>query len=65
MISSLLAFALRAFLVGAFTFGFVVLFEHGPKGFQAGLPVEWKNFTAFASKFSKPAGMPTPAPEAN
>lgn len=63
----LLAFALRVLLLAGFTFGFVVLFEHGPQGFKAGVPVEANNFVNFATSLAPkkaPEPAPTPAPVA-
>lgn len=42
MISSILALLIRFILLAAFTFGFVVLFEHGPGGFVDGAATEWR-----------------------
>jgi len=59
----LLAFALRVLLLAGFTFGFVVLFEHGPQGFTAGVPVEANHLVNFAtSLMAKKTSEPAPAP---
>lgn len=53
---------LRLILLSAFTFGFVVLFEHGPSGFSAGLKPELETFVSFVKSLgSKPAPAPLPA----
>lgn len=60
----MLAFAVRAVLLAGFTFGFVVLFEHGPQGFADGVPVELDHFESFlVSLKNRDAEAPTPAPE--
>jgi hypothetical protein len=60
----LFAFGLRVLLLAGFTFGFVVLFEHGPQGFAAGAPVEANKFVAFVtSLMNKQAPEPAPDPE--
>lgn len=60
----ILAFAVRAVLLAGFTFGFVVLFEHGPSGFAAGVPVELDHFETFlVSLKNRGAEAPAPAPE--
>lgn len=53
MITSIIAFLLRLFFLAVFTFAFVVLFEHGPSGFVAGIPVEWNSLVDFVSTGSK------------
>jgi hypothetical protein len=59
----LFAFVLRAALLAGFTFAFVVLFEHGPKDFVAGVPVEAKHLEEFAMSLTKGASAgPAPAP---
>lgn len=61
----LLSFVVRVVVLAGFTFGFVVLFEHGPQGFAAGVPVEWVKFENFAvslkNRQTAPA-VPAPAP---
>jgi hypothetical protein len=62
----LFTFLLRAVLLAVFTFGFVVLFEHGPGGFVAGVPGEFRNFENFVASLigggKEAAPTPTPAP---
>jgi hypothetical protein len=63
----LFTFGVRALLLAGFTFGFVVLYEHGPRGFSAGVPVELKNFETFARSLANRQGTesvspPAPAP---
>ena len=53
MITSLIAFLLRLVFIAVFAFAFVVLFEHGPSGFVAGIPVEWNSLVDFVSTGSK------------
>lgn len=61
----LFTLVVRAVLLAGFTFGFVVLFEHGPQGFVAGVPVEAKNLEGFvASLANRNAPAPTPGPSA-
>jgi hypothetical protein len=61
----LLSFVVRVVVLAGFTFGFVVLFEHGPQGFVAGAPVELDKFEAFLvslkNRQQAPAA-PEPAP---
>jgi hypothetical protein len=58
----ILAFVVRVVLLAGFTFGFVVLFEHGPAGFAAGAPVELDHFESFLVSL-KNRGAEEPAPE--
>ena len=61
----LLSFVVRAVLLAGFTFGFVVLYEHGPNGFAAGAPVELEHFKAFLITLknrSAEASSPAPGP---
>ncbi|GAT35133.1 hypothetical protein TSACC_3197 [Terrimicrobium sacchariphilum] len=46
---SLLALLLRVSLLAVFTFGFVVLYEHGTSDFVQGAATEWKSLTEFVS----------------
>lgn len=64
----LLSFVVRVVLLAGFTFGFVVLFEHGPQGFAAGVPVEGRKFESFLVSLKDrytepPAPAAAPAPE--
>lgn len=60
--TSLLALALRLIFLAIFTFGFVVLYEHGPSGFAQGAPKEWQSLVSFVtSATSKPDSAPAPA----
>jgi len=64
---SLIYLIFRLTLLAAFTFLFVVLYEHGPSGFKEGVNVEWAKIVKLASSFqsSKPAPATpaaTPAP---
>ncbi len=62
--TGLLSFVMRAVLLAGFTFGFVVLFEYGPKGFAAGAPVELDHFETFlVSLKNRAASTSPPAPE--
>lgn len=47
MITSLIAFIARIAFLAAFTFAFVVLFEHGPTGFVDGASKEWQTVMSF------------------
>jgi outer membrane biosynthesis protein TonB len=61
----LLALGVRLVVLAGFTFAFVVLFEHGPAGFAAGAPVEFKNFEGFVlSLMHRNAPEPEPVPAA-
>ncbi|MBN8708299.1 MAG: hypothetical protein J0I10_02910 [Verrucomicrobia bacterium] len=46
---SLLALLLRVALLAVFTFGFVVLYEHGTADFAQGAASEWKSLTEFVN----------------
>jgi hypothetical protein len=61
---TLLALILRLALLAVFTFGFVVLYEHGPANFSASAKTEWNALRDFAAslKASDPAPQPTPEP---
>lgn len=66
----LLSLLLRAVLLAGFTFAFVVLYEHGPQGFSAGVPVEMKSFENFVMSLKDLKSAPaepaaTPAPTAD
>jgi hypothetical protein len=43
----LLSFVFRLVLLAVFTFGFVVLFEHGPAKFSEGAKTEWSALLYF------------------
>jgi hypothetical protein len=45
---SLLSGVFRLALLAAFTFAFVVLFEHGVSRFSDGIKVEWDSLVSFA-----------------
>jgi len=45
-ILNLLASALRLVVLAAFVFAFVVLFEHGSRGFLEGVVTEWHLLTS-------------------
>ncbi len=47
--TSLLALLLRVVLLAVFTFGFVVLYEHGTSDFAQGAATEWKSLTEFVN----------------
>jgi hypothetical protein len=49
MITSLLAFTIRLALVAAMTFGFVVLFEHGPSNYLEGAQAEFSKLMEFVN----------------
>ena len=73
----LFAFVIRLILLAALTFGFVVLFEHGPAKFQEGAKTEWNALLFFAGTVlskresvrspvtADPAATPAPAPGAS
>jgi hypothetical protein len=46
---SLLALLFRVVLLAVFTFGFVVLYEHGTSDFAQGAATEWKSLTEFVT----------------
>jgi hypothetical protein len=67
---TLLALLLRLALLAVFTFGFVVLYEHGPADFSASAKKEWSALREFAAsqKASDPVPpstpeLPSPTPE--
>ncbi|MFZ0708435.1 MAG: hypothetical protein WAM53_00190 [Terrimicrobiaceae bacterium] len=72
--SVLLSLAFRLALLAIFTFGFVVLFEHGPEKFGDGAKTEWKAFRLFVGSalsgqesavppaIRQPAATPGPSP---
>lgn len=45
MIQNLFVNAVRLAVLAAFTFAFIVLFEHGPRGFVEGVFAEWHLLT--------------------
>jgi hypothetical protein len=58
--TTLLIFVLRLGVFAALTFGFVVLYEHGPSDFFSGAPTEWKKLTAYVETLkSTPQPPPT------
>jgi len=58
----LLSFVFRLVLLAFFTFGFVVLFEHGPAKFSEGAKTEWNALLFFVgSVLSKQENAPSPA----
>lgn len=68
--TTLIALGLRLVLLAAFTFVFVVLFEHGSANFGENAKKEWELFLNFTRSFSSssaenpPAPAPEPAPVA-
>ncbi len=62
----LFIFAFRLILLAVFTFGFVVLFEHGPAKFSDGAKTEWNALLYFVgSALSRQESTPartTPPP---
>jgi hypothetical protein len=70
----LFIFALRLILLAVFTFGFVVLFEHGPAKFSEGAKTEWNALLFFVGSVlsrqesapartrSQPPATPGPSP---
>ena len=64
----LFAFVFRLILLVLLTFGFVVLFQHGPAKFPDGVQKEWNAIVVFAgSVLAKPKSAPasaTPQPAA-
>lgn len=59
----LLAMLVRIILLAVFTFGFVVLYEHGPAGFGQGVSQEWQALVGFVSEKTSQAPTPAPAPQ--
>ena len=55
---SLIYLVFRLVLLAGFTFLFVVLFEHGPSGFQDGVKVEWEKAVKFAESFQSSKSAP-------
>jgi hypothetical protein len=64
--TTLLALLLRLVIFAVLTFGFVVLFEHGPSNYVENIPVEFNAFKSYVSaklsQESAPAPTPTPTP---
>lgn len=58
--STILAFLIRLALFAAFTFAFVVLYQHGPSGFVQGVPVEWNRLQSVLRKDAGDPAPPTP-----
>ena len=59
---TLLSIVLRLVLLAVFTFGFVVLFEHGPAKFSDGAKTEWNALLFFVgSVLSRQENAPPPA----
>jgi hypothetical protein len=59
---TLLSVVLRLVLLAVFTFGFVVLFEHGPAKFSDGAKTEWNALLFFVgSVLSRQENAPSPA----
>ena len=59
---TLLSVVLRLVLLAVFTFGFVVLFEHGPAKFSDGAKTEWNALLFFVgSVLSRQENAPPPA----
>jgi hypothetical protein len=59
---SLLSFVFRLVLLAVFTFGFVVLFEHGQAKFADGAKTEWNALLFFiGSVLSRQENVPPPA----
>jgi hypothetical protein len=57
---ALFIFAFRLILLAVFTFGFVVLFEHGPAKFTEGAKTEWNALLFFVgSALSRQESAPT------
>ncbi|MEX1118667.1 MAG: hypothetical protein WEB60_07720 [Terrimicrobiaceae bacterium] len=48
--TTLIIFLFRLGVFAVLTFGFVVLYEHGPSGFVSGAPTEWHRLTTFVEK---------------
>ena len=71
---SLLSLVLRLVLLAVFTFGFVVLYEHGPAKFSEGAKTEWDALLFFVGSVlfkpekspasAQPTATPAPAPAA-
>lgn len=62
--TTLFVLLFRLILLSAFTFGFVVLFEHGTAGFSAGLKPELETFVAFVKSLGDRSSAPAPVPAA-
>jgi hypothetical protein len=67
----LLSGIFRLALLAAFTFAFVVLFEHGPSRFSDGIKTEWDSLLLFVGSVllkhdkaqpAQPATTPAPSP---
>jgi len=66
----LLRLVVRVIVLAVFTFGFVVLFEHGPAGFSQGAKAEWNALLFFVgsvlsreeSALPRPRVQKSPAP---
>lgn len=58
-ILNIFVYAVRLAVLAAFTFAFIVLFEHGPRGFPEGVRAEWHRLTS--GKNDTPAPPPAPA----
>ncbi len=61
----LFSLLLRLALLAVFTFGFVVLFEHGPSEFSEGARAEWKALLLFGGSlvFKRNDAPPPKTPE--
>ena len=61
----LLSFVVRLVLLAVFTFGFVVLFEHGPAKFSDGAKTEWNAFLFFVGTVlsKQESALPPATPE--
>jgi hypothetical protein len=57
--TSLVALLVRLVLLVVFTFGFVVLFEHGPANYAANAKQDLQDFVQFAEAHA-PAGLHLP-----
>lgn len=55
MILSLVAFVIRLALVGAMTFCFVVLFEHGPSHYLQNFQTDFAKFLEFTNPSTPPS----------
>jgi len=58
MILSLVAIVIRFALLAAFTFAFVVLFEHGPDKYLESAKTEWQALSGTLESMSRPEEKP-------
>lgn len=59
--STLIVFLVRIGIFAVLTFAFVVLYQHGPSGFVAGVPVEWDRMAKMSSSLTQQRSKMPPA----